>query len=147
MITGSSCCELLSRRKATVTVETKPTGMVELMLPGRLGDSAGAAWKALEVLSEGRLMDQMNKFTLLDNAVRGFEGAAVGGGSGEAACWRRDGESPDGWRCGVGSTNGELRAIVVLDEGSTQAGARNKMRNNDLRLGFGHASAALRSAS
>lgn len=46
------------------------------------------------------------------------------------------------------SIGGELTAVVTLaDKGSTQTWVRNKMRNNDLRLGFCHASAALRSAS
>jgi len=42
----------------------KPTRMVVLMLVGWLGHLAGAAWRALEVLSEGRLMDGMNKLTV-----------------------------------------------------------------------------------
>ena len=45
---------------------------------------AGTTWQVLEVLAEGRLMDGMRKFTLLDDAMRGFGGAAAGGWVGEA---------------------------------------------------------------
>jgi len=53
---------------------------------------------------------------------------------------------------GVGEGPAEAEAVakqetVVIDNGSTQAGVRNKMRNNDLRFGYGHASVTLRSAS
>ncbi len=41
----------------------------------------------------------------------------------------------------------ELITEPWLRNGSTQARVRNKMRNNDLQLGCGHASVALRSAS
>jgi len=56
-------------------------------------------------------------------------------------------ENLDGWPCGIGSISGELMAAAVMDDGSTQAGVRHRMRNNDLLLCYAHASATLRSAS
>ena len=55
---------------------TKPTGMVALM-------PAGAVRWALGVLLEGRLMDGMNKFTLLGGPVWGSGNAAAGNEVGE----------------------------------------------------------------
>lgn len=159
-------------------------------------------------------MARMNKFTLLDDAMRGFGGAAAGGEVGEAGRQRqlvglRDpggvrrrlfgvGEGPaeavaeakqenmeamrkqcvrklvikqwivrrtpsddgsDGAALGicarscwsvapaVTSTMANQSALRQARNGSTQAGVSNKMRNNDLRLGCGHASVVLRSAS
>jgi hypothetical protein len=50
---------------------------------------------------------------------------------------------------GVGEGPAEAVAEAKQDawNGSTQAGVRNKMRNNDLRFGYGHASVTLRSPS
>ena len=104
-------------------MEAKPTGIVVLMPAGWPGRPAATAWRAVEVLSEGRLMDGMSKFTLL-----GVSNPVLPG------CFD--------------SISGELTAVVTLaDKGSTQARVRNKMRNNDLRLGYCHASVPLQPAS
>ena len=60
-----------------------------MMPAGWLNRMPGAAGPALEVLPEGLRMDGMNKFTFLDDAVRGFGGAAEGGQVGEDGRRRR----------------------------------------------------------
>jgi len=103
-------------------------------------------------------MHGMNMFTLLDDAVRGFGGAAAREWAGKADRQRQllGLHDPGGGRrhlFGVGEGPAEAaagakqQAALVMDNGSTQAGVRNKMRNNDLRLGYGHASVVLRSPS
>jgi len=67
----------------------------------------------------------------------------VGEGPAEAVAEAKQ-ESTGVMRKQVG---GELVTEHWPLNGSTQAGVRNKMRNNDLRLGYGHASVALRSPS
>jgi hypothetical protein len=96
----------------------------------------------------------MNKFTLLDNAVRGFQDAAARGWAGEAGGRRqlvgpRDSGGERRHLSGAGEGPAEAVAGAKQDawNGSTQAGVRNKMCNNDLRFAFGHASVALRSPS
>ncbi len=61
----------------------KPMGMLWMMPPRWLDDPTGATWQVLEAPSEGRLMGWTNKFTLLDNIVRGIGGAAARGWVGE----------------------------------------------------------------
>ncbi len=99
-------------------------------------------------------MGWMRKLTLLDDAVRGFGGAAATGWVGATGQRQHSVgmHHPGGERrhlFGVGEGLAEAVAEAKQDawNGSTQAGARNKMRNNDLRFAFGHASVALRSAS
>lgn len=41
-------------------------GMVGLVLLRWQGDPVSAAWRALEILSEGRLIDGKNRLTVLD---------------------------------------------------------------------------------
>jgi hypothetical protein len=99
-------------------------------------------------------MERMNMFTLL---------AGPGGGCRDGPARRRGDEAgrrqrlvgvhdPGGVRrllFGIGEGPAEAVAGAKQDawNGSTQAGVRNKMRNNDLRFGYGHASVALRSPS
>lgn len=102
-------------------------------------------------------MERMNEFTLLDNSVRGIRGAAATRWGSETNRERQlptvhhpGGERRHLFDAGEGPTDvvaGAKQGTVVIDNGSTQAGVRNKMRNNDLRFGYGHASVALRSAS
>ena len=76
-------------------METKPAGIVVLVLAGWLDHPARPAWRTLDVLSEGRLMDGMNKFMLLDARARGFRGCAD-------------------------PANGELRVTLLAGEGPIQ---------------------------
>jgi hypothetical protein len=117
-------------------------------------------------------MQKMNKFTLLDAAVGGFRVWPAGERGGEDGRRQRlmGAHDPSGERrllfgVGEGPTEAAAGAKQVgmgvmwnpFDKGlvtepwprngSTQAGVRNKMRNNDLRFGSGHASVTLRSAS
>ena len=99
-------------------------------------------------------MGRMRKLTVLGGRVRGSGGAAAGGWGGEAARRQRSvGIHDPGGKCrhlfGAGEGPAEAVAEAKQDawNGSTQAGVRNKMRNNDLRFGYGHASVALRSPS
>jgi len=99
----------------------------------------------------------MNIYTLLDDAVRGFGGAAEEGCIGGSDRQRPvTGLHDAGGECrclfgvGVGPTElgaGAKQETMVIDNGSTQAGVRNKMRNNVLRFGYGHAAVTLRSSS
>ena len=117
-------------------------------------------------------MGWMTKFTLLDAAVRGFRGVPAEGWVGQPGRQRQrvglyvpGGERRLLFGVGEGPTeavaeakqgnvgmmrkrfDGELVTEPWLLNGSTQAGVRHKMRNNDLRFGYGHASVTLRSAS
>ena len=90
-------------------------------------------------------MERMNMFTLL---------AGPGGGCRDGPAMRRGDEAGRRQRLvGIRDPGGEGPAEAVAEakqdawNGSTQAGVRNKMRNNDLRFGYGHASVALRSPS
>ena len=99
-------------------------------------------------------MDRMRKFTLLGDAMRGFGGAAAERRAGEVGRRQRlvgirdcGGERRHLFGAGEGPTEAVAEAKQDALNGSTQAGVRNKMRNNDLRFGYGHASVALRSPS
>ena len=63
-------------------------------------------------------MGWTNKFTLLDNAVRGFRGAAAGGGIGEADQRRQLLE--------IVGRGGERRRLFVVGEGPAEAVAGAK---------------------
>lgn len=104
-------------------MDTKPTGMVALVQLGWCDHPTGVAQPAQKAVPEGCLVDRINKSALL-----GVSDPVL------PVCFD--------------SISGELTAVVTLaDKGSTQARVRNKMRNNDLRLGYCHASVPLRSAS
>ena len=102
-------------------------------------------------------MGKMNKLTALGGTPRGLRGVLPRGrGDGAGRRQRLVGiRDPGGKRrrlFGVGGGPAEAGAgakqeTVLIGNGSTQAGVRNKMRNNDLRLGYGHVSVALRSPS
>jgi len=64
-------------------MKVKPMGTLWMMPAGWLNHRPGAPEWALEALPGGRLMGRMNKFTLLDDAVRGFGDAAAGGWVGD----------------------------------------------------------------
>jgi hypothetical protein len=51
---------------------------------GWLNHRSGVAWRARKASPEGRLVARMNKFTLLDDAMRGFGAAAAEGWVGDA---------------------------------------------------------------
>jgi hypothetical protein len=51
-------------------METKPTGIVVLMLSGWQNYLARASWRTLEVLPESFSIGRMNKFTVLGGGVR-----------------------------------------------------------------------------
>jgi len=72
---------VVQKRELGVVVKAKPVGMLWMMPAGWLNHLPGAAWLALGTPSQGRLMGRTNKFTLLDDSLRGFGGAAAGGGS------------------------------------------------------------------
>ena len=117
-------------------------------------------------------MARTNKFTLLGGPAGGSRGVPAGQWGGEDGRRQRligrgdpggerrllfgAGEGPT--EAGAEAKQGSMgakrkrfdRELVTepwLLNGSTQARVRNKMRNNALRLGYGHASVALRSAS
>ena len=155
-----------------MAVQANPMGMLWMMLAGQADHSLGTTRWAHERLAQGLPMDRTNKFTLLDDAMPVFGGAATAGwvsqadsreqllGSRQPGGERRRlfgvGEGPAEAVAGVkqesmGVMRKRFDRVLVTEawllNGSTQAGVRNKMRNNDLRFGYGHASVALRSPS
>ena len=149
-------------------MRAKPVGMLWMMSAGWQNRPPEVPRRVLEGLPEGCLGRGMNKFTLLADRAGGFRGVAAGvWDDGTSRRHRLAGiHHPGGERChvfGVGEGPAEAkqdgigvirkrfdRELVTepwLLDGSTQAGVRNKMRNNDLRFGYGHASVALRSPS
>ena len=121
---------------------------------GWLDDLPGAASQALEALPECHLGAGTNKFTLLASPAGGIGRPAAGGWVGKASRRQRltgvcdpGGERRHLFGVGEGPTEAVAEAKQNAWNGSTQAGVRNKMRNNDLRFGYGHASVALRSPS
>jgi hypothetical protein len=99
-------------------------------------------------------MARMGKFTPLAGPAERCGGGSPGGWGGKAG--RRQPlvgiHDPGAERrrlfgAGEGPTEAGAGAKQDAWNGSTQAGVRNKMRNNDLRFGYGHASVALRSPS
>jgi hypothetical protein len=105
----------------------KPMGMVDLVLPGWLGYPAAAAWWALEALSGGYLRVQVNKLTLLDNAVQGFGGIATRGRVGDASRRQRlvTGCGLDGERRRLFGVGGDaVEAVTGAKQGRTWAQPR-----------------------
>ncbi len=99
-------------------------------------------------------MARMRKFTLLDAALEGLGGVPAAGWVSEMSRRQRlarvhhpGGERRRLFGVGEGPTEAVAGAKGDTWNGSTQAGVRNKMRNNGLRFGYGHASVALRSPS
>ena len=117
-------------------------------------------------------MARMSKFTLLAGPAEGCRGGPAGQRGGEDGRRQRligRGDSGGVGRLLFGADEGPGEAVagakqvsmgvvrerfdrvlvteLWLRNGSTQARVRNKMRNNDLRFGYGHASVTLRSAS
>ncbi len=117
-------------------------------------------------------MERMSIYTLLADPAGGFRGGPAGEWDDETGrrqrligvhdpCGERRllfgaGEGPakavaKAKQASMGMTRKRFDRELVTKpwplNGSTQAGVRNKMRHNDLRLGYGHASVALRSPS
>jgi hypothetical protein len=99
-------------------------------------------------------MGRMNKLTALGATPWSLGGVPPGSWISDASRRQRlTGIRDPGGEChrlfGAGEGPAEAAAGAKQDarNGSTQAGVRNKMRNNDLRFGYGHASVTLRSAS
>jgi len=89
-----------------------------MTLAGWLNRRSGATWRARKVLLEGRLMARMNKFTLLDDAVRGFGSAAAEGWVGETDRQRQ--------RSGLHDSGGVRRHLFGVGEGLAEAGVGAK---------------------
>jgi len=76
---GSCCCDKsLKTKELGVVIKVKPIGMLWMISAGWLNHRSGAAWQARKAPLEGRLIARMNKFTLLDDAVRGCRSRQVG---------------------------------------------------------------------
>jgi hypothetical protein len=100
---------------------TTPTGIVMLMLAGWLGRLPRAVWRTSRQLSEGYLEGRMRKLTLLDDAVRGFGGAAASDGVGEADRRHRV--------IGLSHLGGERRRLFGAGEGPAEAAAEAKQES------------------
>lgn len=72
-------------------MKANPMGVLWIASAGWLNRLPGGAWRTLDVLPEGCLMERMNNFTLLDDAVQAFGGAAEGGWAGKAGRLRQAG--------------------------------------------------------
>jgi hypothetical protein len=99
-------------------------------------------------------MERMSEFTLLAGPAEGCRGGPPGGWGGRAGRRQRllgvrdsGGERHHLFGVGEGPAGAVAEAKQDASNGSTQARLRNKMRNNDIRFGYGHASVALRSPS
>ena len=92
-------------------------GILWMVPAGGLNHLSGVSWQASRATSRGGLMDRMSEFTLLDNAVRGFGGAAA---VGEADRQRQFLE--------IGDPGGERRLFGV-GEGPAEAGAGAKQES------------------
>ncbi len=88
-------------------MNAKPMGMLRMMPAGRRDSLPG-----------DRLVARMSKSTLLDDAVRGFGGAAAGGRVGEIGRRQR--------LTGVCDPGGERRHLFGVGEGPTEAVAEAK---------------------
>ena len=105
-------------------------GMLWMVSAGWVIHLPGVRWRAPEALPEGLLMDRMRKFTLLDDAMRGFGGAAASDGVGEADRRRRV--------IGLSHPGGERRHLFGVGEGPAEAVAgakqdRRTVSRKDLR--------------
>ena len=76
----------------------------------------GAAWRASELLPEGRLMERMNMFTLLADPAEGCRGGTPGGWGGKAGRRQRF--------VGVRDSGGERRHLFGVGEGPAEAVAK-----------------------
>jgi hypothetical protein len=97
-------------------MKAKPMGMLWMMPAGWLDDLPGVASQVTEPLSEGRLIARMNKFTLLDGAIRAFGGAAGGRPVGEVGRRQR--------LTGIPDPGGESRHLFGVGEGPAVAVAK-----------------------
>ena len=92
--------------------EDKAMGTIGMMLVGRLNCLSRVPWRALGALSEAGLMLQMNKLTLLDNAMRGLGRSVTGGWAGDAG--RRQ-------LAGGRDLDGERRRLFGVGKGLAEA--------------------------
>jgi hypothetical protein len=101
-----------------VVIEAKPIGMLWMTPAGRPDHLLRMARRAQKDLPESRLVARMNKFTLLDDAVRGFGGAAAEGWVSETDRQRQ--------LTGMHDADGERRHLFGTGEGPTEAVAEAK---------------------
>jgi hypothetical protein len=101
--------------------------MLWMMPVGGLNNLLAAVSRTLEALPERRMRHGMNICTLLDDAVRGFEGAAAEGWDGEFGRRQR--------LAGVYDPGGKRRRLFGVGEGPTEAVAEAKQERDGWRCG------------
>ena len=99
-------------------MKAKPMGMLWMIPAGWLNHLPGAAGRVSKAPPEGHVMHGTNKFTLLDDAVRGFGGAAESGLAGEADRRRQP--------IGLRDPGGQRRRLFGVGEGPAEAVAEAK---------------------
>ena len=102
-------------------MKVKPTEMLWMIPAGRLNHRPRAAWRAPKALLQGHLMERMNNFTLLDDAMQGFGGAAAGG-VGEIGRRRQ--------LVGLHDPGSERRRLFGVGESPAEAGAGAKQERD-----------------
>ena len=115
-------------------MKAEPMGIPWMMPKAWRSPLPGLLWRARKDLPEGRLAARMNRFTLLDDAVWAFWGAAAGAQVGEADRQRRVGVKDGGGKLLLSSWVNPSRSIC------------NTICNSRAPLGYGWASVALRPA-
>jgi hypothetical protein len=116
---GPCCFEVsFNTREPGVVIEARPMGMLWMLPAGWLSDLPGVASRTLESLPERYMTHRTNKFTLLDDAVRGFGGAAEEGSGGETDRRR--------WLAGLPESDGKRRRLFGVGEGPAEAVAGAK---------------------
>ncbi len=123
------CCgRSFKTRELGVLMKAKPMRMLWMVPAGWLNDLPGAASRPFDALPEHHKTHGTNKFTLLDDAVRGIGGAAAG---------RRIDET--GWRqrlVRVHHPSGECRHLFGVGEGPAEAIAGAKQGRMGARPEF-----------
>jgi len=114
------CCPERSfkTRAFGAVMKVKPMGMLWMMPAGWSDHLARADRWAQKGLPEGRLVARMRKFTLLDDAVRGFRAVPAEGWVGEAGRRQR--------LVGIHDPGGERRRLFGVGEGPAEAAAGAK---------------------
>lgn len=109
-------------------MKARPIGMLGMTPAGWLNDLPRAASRTPEALPERHLADRTSKFTLLDDAGRGFGGAAEAGWGGKAGRRQR--------LVGIHGPGGERRLLFGAGEGRAEAVAGAKQESMRLRRQF-----------
>ena len=114
------CCPERSfkTRAFGAVMKVKPMGMLWMMPAGWSDHLARADRWAQKGLPEGRLVARMRKFTLLDDAVRGFRAVPAEGWVGEAGRRQR--------LVGIHDPGGERRRLFGVGEGPAEGVAEAK---------------------